>query len=486
MGMMDKPIETTYGSLLHKLAQDGLLTEAEGPLLGRLSQHGEHQAIGLMMHEVVRRLVREGWLGLRQGSLERAGEALTVADERRGCLYTLPDLVATDRPVLRLPLNPLLGSPPSFSDDEVAGLFQDQSRRALSSVERSADPKGAVTGMLDLLQRVIGPPAVLCYTQTLPIPAVIARGLRRLQDRLARPVDPRQPPTAPAAQAPAAFVRSWKNLVEAAACDASALLSVPDLGLLPAAERPLERGSALVIPLAERQPAWSAVLVAVSPERFAFGAEHLARVRLFAPHFRRQLTHAVLLQTVISHDFLTKIYNRPFFEDQFARTLASSARRQQDFALLIADIDDFRAFNSRHGYDAGDQVLRSVAESCKGVLRTTDVLARYGGEEFVVLLAPPISRSEAMQVAERLRAAVERLRVEVPTLEPEGLGMRVQVPVTVSVGGAVFTEDGRSRDALWNVANAMLLAAKRDGKNRVRFREGIVEVPRPEAGTAES
>ncbi len=486
METMDKSIETTYRELLRRLAQDGLLTEAEGPLLGRLAEHGEHQAIGLMAHEALRRLAREGWLVLRRGSLERAGEALTVADERRGCLYSLPDLVAADRPILRLPLNPLLGPSPSFRDDEVVGLFQDQSRRFLSSVERSTDMKGAVTGMLDLLQRVVGPPVVLCYTQALPVPAVIARGLRRLHDRLARPADPRRAPETPAALAPVAFVRAWKGLVEAAGRDATALLSVPDLALLPRAERPLERGSALVIPLAERQPAWNAVLVAASPERFAFGAEHLARVRLFAPHFRRQLTHAVLLQTVISHDFLTKIYNRAFFEDQFARTLASSARRQQDFALLIADIDDFRAFNSRHGYDAGDQVLRSVAESCKGILRTTDVLARYGGEEFVVLLAPPISRAEATQVAERLRAAVERLRVEVPTLEPEGLGTRVQVPVTVSVGGALFAEDGRSRDALWNAANSMLLAAKREGKNRVRFRGGIVEVPRPEAGTAGS
>jgi diguanylate cyclase (GGDEF)-like protein len=223
--------------------------------------------------------------------------------------------------------------------------------------------------------------------------------------------------------------------------------------------------------------------VAVSPEPFAFGAEQVARMRLFAPQFRRQLTHALLLQTVISHDFLTRIYNRAFFEDQLARTLAAAARRQQDFALLIADIDDFRAFNSLHGYDAGDQVLRSVAESCKGVLRTTDVLARYGGEEFVAILAPPVSRTEALQVAERLRAAVERLRVDVPTLEPEGLGARVNVPVTVSVGGAIFPADGSSRDALWTAANAMLLAAKRQGKNRVRFRGGIAEVPRSGAET---
>jgi diguanylate cyclase (GGDEF)-like protein len=483
MESMDKRIETSYRSLLRKLAQDGLLTEPEGALLGRLFEHGEHQALGLMTHEAVRRLVREGWLALRRGNLARPGEGLTVVDERRGCLYTLPDLITSEHPVLRLPLNPLLGPAPSFTDDEVAGLFQDQSRRFLSSVERSADMKGTVTGMLDLLQQVIGPPVVLCYTQALPVPGVIARGLRRLRDRLARPADPREAPPARPPQAPVAFVRAWKNLVEAAGRDATAMLSVPDLCLLVPEERPLERGSALLVPLAERQPAWSAVLVAASPEPYAFAAEHLARVRLFAPHFRRQLTHAVLLQTVISHDFLTKIYNRSFFEDQFARTLASAARRQQSFALLIADIDDFRAFNSRHGYDAGDQVLRSVAESCKGVLRTTDVLARYGGEEFVVLLAPPVSRAEAVQVAERLRAAVERLRVEVPTLEPEGLGARVQVPVTVSVGGAVFAEDGHSRDALWSSANAMLLAAKREGKNRVRFRGGIIEVPRPETGT---
>ncbi len=472
---MPKRIRTDYQTLLRKLADEGLLRDDESALAGRLYEHGEAQALGLMTHEILRRLLREGELVPRSGDALHAGPALVAADARRGCTYRLPDIVTPREPALRLPLNPLLGPPPSFTDAEIAGLFQDQSRRFLSSLEQAADVKGVVTGMLEVLRRVLGITAAISYTRTLPVPGVIARGLRQLRDHLhPHPLAPRPDPIDSSEEAFAArFVRAWQPYVDVAERSPAAALYVPDLQLLPEDRRPAPRGSALLIPLAERQPSWSAVLAALDDQAFAFDQERMARVRLFAPHIRRQLTHAILLQTVISHDFLTGIYNRAYFEDQLTRTLAGAARREQSFALMIVDIDDFKAFNTRHGYDAGDAVLRSVAQALGGALRSTDVLARYGGEEFVVLLNPPVSRPEALAIAQRLRSAVAQLRVEVPTMGDPDPDRHPQVPVTVSAGGAIFPEDGRSRAALWGCANAMLLAAKREGKNCVRFRDEI-------------
>lgn len=445
---MRKQVSTTYPALLTRICDSARLPAASVSHLRRLLRSRQTMAIAFATHEEVRHLVRRGTFTLREGRLDQPGARIVAADNERGHLYALPDLVTASSSALHFSLDPALGPGPSFDAEQMARHFHEESRRTLSSVESTADVKGIVVGILDLLRDLLASPTALCFTRTLPMPSGIGRGTREL---LAGPRD--------------ASGRQWQPWVDAAAGKPESLLYFPDCRLCPRAERPVPAGSALLIPLVERQPAWDAVLVALWSAPYALTGEGLARVRTFAGHFRRQLNFALHLQTVISYDFLTAVYNRRFIEDHMARVLADAARREQSFALLIVDIDDFKAFNSRYGYDAGDAVLRAVAGSLKRALRTTDVLARYGGEEFAAILAPPVSRAEASRIAERLRAAVVGTRVEIPTLS----GGRADARVSISTGGALFPEDGTARDELWNRANRMLLAAKAAGKNRVRF-----------------
>jgi diguanylate cyclase (GGDEF)-like protein len=390
----------------------------------------------------------------------------------------LPDLIHAGHAMLRTPLAPDLGPPPSFNSGKIAELFHAQSRQTLSSVENSADVKGVLTGILNLTRELLTVPAAFCFTRGLAAPNAIASGLRRLS----------APDPGDDDVSFDTLPEAWGPWVAAANEEPEMLLYLPDLALIEEARRPIPEGSALLVALHDRHGPWEALLVAASRQPFAFDQERLARTRMFAMHFRRQLTYAVHLQrlartrmfamhfrrqltyavhlqTVISHDVLTSAYNRSFFEDQLARVMAGAARKEQTFALLILDIDDFKLFNSHYGYDAGDCVLRGVAGTLQRALRSTDVLARYGGEEFAIILAAPVSHAEARQISARLHTAVGKMTLEVPTLT----GEQTRVAVTVSVGGAIFPQHGSERDALWGEANRMLLAAKAAGKNRVRF-----------------
>ncbi len=454
--MMSQRISTTYAALLRKICAQGLTDRTEIERLERLIECGTPEAIGFAAHELLRHLIRTGRLQLRDGHVERHATKLRAADPRRGHLISLPNLVTPERPAVRLPQDATLGPPPAFSTEQITKLFQEQSHQSLLSVERSADVKGVVTGILKLARELLTVPATLCLTHALPAPNAIGVGLRCLfqdTDALGMEEAPRMPD-------------AWKPWLEEAKENPGTILYLPDFTLMNASQRPLPQGSSLIVPLQESRSPWDALLVAVAREPFWFDRERLAKMRMFIPHFRRRLNYAVHLQTVISYDFLTSVYNRSFFEDQLARVIAGAARKKQSFALLILDIDNFKAFNSRYGYDAGDTVLQSVARILKRALRTTDVLARYGGEEFAIILTPPVTREESSLISKRLLAAVENLQVEIPTLE----GMGARVGVTVSIGGTLFPENGSRRDELWSETNRMLLIAKDKGKNCVQFR----------------
>lgn len=198
-----------------------------------------------------------------------------------------------------------------------------------------------------------------------------------------------------------------------------------------------------------------------------FGPAEVARATWISSYYGDLLSTVLRLQGLIFYDFLTGVYNRSFYEDQLDRELLLARRRQESMALLLLDIDDFKEFNTRHGYEGGDRVLATVACALKGALRGTDTLARYGGEEFVVILAPPVTAEEAARIAERLLLAVQQEEVRLPDLA----GGESAVGVTVSVGGAISPRHGESRADLWTAANLALLTAKRGGKNRVCFAE---------------
>ena len=126
-------------------------------------------------------------------------------------------------------------------------------------------------------------------------------------------------------------------------------------------------------------------------------------------------------------------------------------------ALLLVDIDMFKAFNDRYGHLVGDACLRQVAQCLSSRLRRLDLLVRFGGEEFAVLL-PDATMDEATQTAERLREAVQSLRFSVQDQ---------QVNVTISIGIAA-RKGLNAAESLIGAADAALYAAKHAGRNRVQ------------------
>lgn len=154
-------------------------------------------------------------------------------------------------------------------------------------------------------------------------------------------------------------------------------------------------------------------------------------------------------------DPLTGIPNRRQLDETLASFLAVP---RSAGALLLIDIDMFKAFNDRYGHLAGDTCLRQIAQCLLSCLRRLDLLARFGGEEFAVLL-PQATLDEAAQTAEKLRAAVQDLRFSVQDH---------MVNVTVSIGVAAH-EALDSPEALIGAADTALYAAKRGGRNRVEI-----------------
>ncbi len=234
------------------------------------------------------------------------------------------------------------------------------------------------------------------------------------------------------------------------------LVFYPDLG---------KDGSLLFIGLGDEETGWRGLLALSQPEREHFTPEKIALSHLVAQHFQCMISTSLRLKGLIFYDFLTGIYNRSYFEEQLDRELALAERRDQSLALLIIDVDDFKSFNTRYGYEGGNRVLATVACVLKAALRNTDTLARYGGEEFAVILAPPVPRDEARAICERLRAAVAGEPLALRGLDGQAANDRV----TVSIGGALYPESGRGARDLWNGANRLLLEAKSRGKNAVRF-----------------
>jgi len=197
-----------------------------------------------------------------------------------------------------------------------------------------------------------------------------------------------------------------------------------------------------------------------------FTRERLALLELIAETGRELLANVSRLQELVFIDSRTQIFNKAFFEIQFQTLLARARREGQQLALAIIDVDDFKTFNSRYGYLGGDEVLYRVAQTLKGQVRPFDCVARWGGEEFTVVLAPPVEPEDARAICERLRRAVQQATFLITGLD----GKEHRVSVTVSVGGALFPDDGPAGEDLWTRANEALITAKGAGKNRVHFR----------------
>ena len=167
------------------------------------------------------------------------------------------------------------------------------------------------------------------------------------------------------------------------------------------------------------------------------------------------------LQRLTNSDGLTSLSNRRYFDEYLGAEWKRAQREQTQLALLMIDVDAFKGYNDTYGHVAGDEVLRRVAavirENCA---RPADLPARFGGEEFSMIL-PATSPGGARLLAEKVRRAIETLRIPHACSPTGGF-------VTVSIGGAVIVPGGDADfSRLIEAADAGLYQAKRNGRNQV-------------------
>ena len=169
------------------------------------------------------------------------------------------------------------------------------------------------------------------------------------------------------------------------------------------------------------------------------------------------------LAQLANTDPLLGVGNRRAFDQVLAGVVADASQSDREIALLLIDVDSFKAYNDRYGHLAGDECLRQIADCLRQRTRTRDFVARYGGEEFAVIL-PEASAAGAMRVADNLRAAVRERALEHDRSERK--------VVTISVGVAVSGPTARHNPtSLILLADKALCAAKAGGRDATRLAE---------------
>ena len=153
-----------------------------------------------------------------------------------------------------------------------------------------------------------------------------------------------------------------------------------------------------------------------------------------------------------SHDSLTNLPNRAYFEARLTRTLRSLNKISEKVAVLFLDSDRFKGINDTYGHAAGDAVLVAVATRVRAQLREDDVVARLGGDEFAILLSPLHKIEDAQRIADKIIASM---------LEPIELPGQSSVVTSLSIGIAVYPEHGATPDALLCAADLAMYQAKR-------------------------
>jgi two-component system cell cycle response regulator len=191
--------------------------------------------------------------------------------------------------------------------------------------------------------------------------------------------------------------------------------------------------------------------------------QHELKVRLRAGtriiELQRELVAAKeALREQATKDFLTRIWNRSSILDILQRELSRGMREKRPVGVVLADLDHFKSVNDTYGHFAGDAVLREFTRRMQGSIRAYDAIGRYGGEEFLIIL-PGSDDANTQAQAERMRAALDRLPMEINDEE------RV---VTCSFGATSWQPGMEpNSEALIRVADDALYVAKHQGRNRV-------------------
>jgi diguanylate cyclase (GGDEF)-like protein len=172
-------------------------------------------------------------------------------------------------------------------------------------------------------------------------------------------------------------------------------------------------------------------------------------------------------------DPLTGLFNRRFMQESLDRELQRARRKNRPLTVIFLDLDHFKRFNDVFGHDAGDAVLKAMAELFGNHFRGEDVICRYGGEEFAMIL-PESSSADAAARANELREAARFLKVVYK-------GMPLD-PVTLSIGVASYPEHASNGEELMQMADKCLYVSKAKGRDRVTVavagQDSSVETPK--------
>jgi diguanylate cyclase (GGDEF)-like protein len=208
---------------------------------------------------------------------------------------------------------------------------------------------------------------------------------------------------------------------------------------------------------------WLAATVAL----LSLGALGITLILLFYDaHLQRSRAHAselqranAQLQHMATHDVMTGLPNRVLLADRLEQAIAQAERSSQPFAVLMVDLDRFKSINDSLGHEAGDELLRQVAQRLRSALRKTDTLARIGGDEFVVVLSgitgPHDVETVLANVLDNVRRPIELASIEVQT--------------SPSIGVSLYPHDGTDPQTLLKHADAAMYHAKKMGRNTFQF-----------------
>jgi diguanylate cyclase (GGDEF)-like protein len=216
--------------------------------------------------------------------------------------------------------------------------------------------------------------------------------------------------------------------------------------------------SLLVLPLICADTAIGSFAVAAKRPR-AFGKDKREMLTVIANHVAVSLANAQMygrMEAMATTDGLTGLVNHRTFQERISEMLARAERSQGKQALLLTDVDHFKKVNDTYGHPIGDEVLRGVAQAVRDCVRKVDVAARYGGEEFAIVLEST-DREGARQLAERIRTEVQKQVFQ----SPKG-----PFSITLSLGIAVYPDDGRDVKTLIDHSDQALYHAKHNGRNR--------------------
>ena len=161
------------------------------------------------------------------------------------------------------------------------------------------------------------------------------------------------------------------------------------------------------------------------------------------------------MRLLADHDHLTGLPNRSLFRDRLTQALAAANVDPQRLAVMMIDLDHFKAINHGLGPQAGDQLLQAVGDRLTGLVRTADTVARSGDDEFVLLLLGIDQPQHMDKVAERIIRALR---------EPFALSGH-EVRITASMGFALYPDDGDDMETLIHLADVAMCQAKQGGRN---------------------